>query len=474
MLDALLHVTSEKKHTWLPRVWLIALYLAGGWLWGEFFNWGKIPFDFHDWAEINAARLAYLQDSAVRGMLPLHASETAHLRNLTDRLLSIPDMMVSPQYLLLRWLSIGDYIVVNTLFLYSLGFLALLWLRRKFSLSLLVFSVLTFLFNFNGHLVGHFSIGHITWWAYFLLPFFFIQIVRLLEGNHTWRWVGQTSILLFFIFLQGGYHHYVWCLIFLGILALAAWKHALAILKTLVFANLISMVRLLPPALLLGKFDTDFYGGYRYPWHILEAMLLPRLPENSLPFQNFGSSLGYWEFDLYVGWVGTAFILGGTILWLKQSFSARTWQPLLVPMMVIALLSLRDFYQPFSQLPIPLLNGERVTSRMLILPLLMAMFLSAIAIQTWVDQKQPKFVLQMAFLVCLCVLGYELVAHLYRWQVTKTAVHFAVTPVNLSIKVLNNHPDPAYFQMLLVSAVISLLSLGALAYLVHREKLSYS
>ena len=37
-------------------------------LWGKFLNWGQIPFDFHDWAEITAPRVAFLRDAMIKGI----------------------------------------------------------------------------------------------------------------------------------------------------------------------------------------------------------------------------------------------------------------------------------------------------------------------------------------------------------------------------------------------------------------------
>jgi hypothetical protein len=471
ILNFLFHTQTAREHPWLERGWLAMVYGLGLWLWGRFFSWGKFPLDFHDWAEISAARLAYLRDAALHGLLPLHASEMAHLRNVTDRLMSIPDVVLSPQVLLMRWMDVGAFVLVNTLLLYSLSFWGLLWFRKRYALSPLIFAVLVFLFNFNGHLISHFTIGHVTWWGYFLFPLFFIQLFRLLEDNdHSWRWVGQTAGVLFLIFLQGGFHHFIWCLMFLGMLALVAWQHFWPILKTLIAANLLSMVRLLPPALLLGKFDTDFYGGYRLPQHILSALLIERLPQNAMPFENFNSNLGYWEFDLYIGATGVVMVAFGLILWLLNQKKKRQFPVLLAPMLVMTVLAVRDFYKPFTFLPIPLLSAERVTARLVILPLSLAFILALVAIQAWLERsKRPLWVYGAGLVLCGYLL-FDLGRHAMRWQIAQAFQYFPATPVNLAIKVLANHPDPPYFTMLATGAAISLLSGVVMIYLARRER----
>jgi hypothetical protein len=455
---------------WLSRLWLVTLYLACAVLWGKFFNWGKIPFDFHDWAEINAARLEYLRNAVIEGTFPLHASETAHLRNLTDRLFSIPDFIFTPQAVLMRWIDVGTFVLVNTLLLYSLSFLGLLWFRREYHLSLVLFSILVLLFNFNGHIIAHFSVGHITWWGTFLFPLFFVQVFRYLKGIQSWAWVTETSLLLFFMFLQGGYHQYTWCLLFLGILGLANWRRFSAILKVLVFANLLTAVRLLPPVLLLGKFDTETLSGYPFPWQILQAMLFERLPQQAMPFQNFNSGLGYWEFDLYVGYVGSAFIGLGVLLWIVNSIKTRSYTHLIVPMAVLTVFSIRNFYQLIAWLPIPLLAAERVPSRMLFLPYSLAMILAAITFQVFINDRKKPLIGYILCLIGLIYIALDLNQHALHWQVAESVLAFPVTPVNLSIKTLANHHDPPYTAALIIGGIISLLTFVVLLTFSWREK----
>ena len=75
LLEVCFNPALESKFRWLPWVWVGALFLLGALLWGKFLNWGNIPFDFHDWAEINAARIAFVQDAIRKGVLPLHMTE---------------------------------------------------------------------------------------------------------------------------------------------------------------------------------------------------------------------------------------------------------------------------------------------------------------------------------------------------------------------------------------------------------------
>lgn len=117
------------RFRWQNRIILALCYGFGVVMWGKFLNWGNIPFDFHDWAEVNAARFEFLRLSVMQGVLPLHMGNAGFLRGVTDRFMSIPDVFLSPQVLLLRFMEIGPFILINTLLLYTISVWGLWWLK---------------------------------------------------------------------------------------------------------------------------------------------------------------------------------------------------------------------------------------------------------------------------------------------------------------------------------------------------------
>jgi hypothetical protein len=120
----------QRKNAWLPRLWLAFLFVGGLYLWGEFINWGNGPFDFHDWAAITGPRLAVLRSAFIDSEPPLHSSVPVIEDGVTLRFLAIPDQILSPQIILLRWLDIDHFILLQFWLTYSLGFWALVLLRR--------------------------------------------------------------------------------------------------------------------------------------------------------------------------------------------------------------------------------------------------------------------------------------------------------------------------------------------------------
>ena len=386
LLLAVFDPEKEKQFPWLAWIWIIGLFLIGALLWSKFLNFGNIPFDFHDWAEISAPRVAFVQDAVKKGALPLHMPDGSALRNVTDRFMSIPDPILSPQIFLLAFMDVGTFILINTLILYIVGGFGLLWFRKKYSLSLGVFTILFFLFNFNGHMLSHFSVGHINYTGYYFFPWVIALVIKLLEGDNSWRWVLTTSVIMFLVFLQGSYHHFIWLLMFIGLVGLARWKVFPQVFKVLVFSILLSMVRILPPALEAANFDSEFLGGYPTVLDVLKAMVVIVQPSQAFDHRTLLTTLGWWEFDLYVGLVGAIFVICfgiykgiGTLL--KEE---STLTPLFLPVITLFVLSIGRVYRIVRLVPIPLFSGERVSSRMIILPFVILLILASIEMQKWI------------------------------------------------------------------------------------------
>ncbi|NMC53702.1 MAG: hypothetical protein GYA48_08715 [Chloroflexi bacterium] len=470
LLAALFYRETEKKHAWLGGVWLAGLYALGVYAWGRFLNWGKIPFDWLDWAEINAPRTAFLKDAMMLGVLPLHMPDASALREVTDRFMCLPDVLLSPDILLLRFMEVGPFFLVHTLILYTLGALGLLALRKKFNLSLAAFTGLFLLFNFNGHILAHYSVGHTTWGGYLLFPWLFLLAFQFLEGDYSWKWVAKTAGLLLFMYLQGSFHQFVWSLMLLGLLGLTARERFIPALKALVFSCLLSLVRILPPVLLLGKFDQDYLGGYPTAWDMLMSMVSFKFPAESFTVQSMLSDLAWWEYNLYIGLAGALWVgVFGLYLWARRRDSQHGYPAFWLPIVVLTLFSLGRIYRVVRYIPIPLLSGERASIRMLIVPAALLMVLAALEMQHWLNQRRPGWLERVGLLGGLLMIAHDLWQHLKVWQVDNAYLPFDVTPVDLNIKVVANRPDPPYITMVAVGAALSLLTLIFLLVMARRE-----
>ena len=453
-------------------VLIAGLYLSGIYLWGLFFNWGDIPFGFHDWLEVNIPRLAAVQDAERKNVIPFHFKYPDVLRcgEGCDRYFSSFDEIVSPDILLLKWMPIGSWVLLHMWICYSAGFWGILALQRRFKLSMPLLVIAYLLFFFNGHILAHLSVGHITWGGYFLLPWFVYLVDRFVEGDNSWAWVLKVALLLLVIFLQGSYHQFVWALIFLGFLSLVYYRRFFTVLKALGFACLVAAFRILPPVLSYNGFSRDYYDGYPNLIAVYVALTHWVPPAEAMPLKHFESHLGYWEFDLFIGKIGLAFLLLAGVAWLALQIQSRKIDRVLIPIAAIFLLAYDGIFAVFRQLPIPLLYGERSVSRMISLALVFFIFLSIAALQKWVDRLGSwKWVFEAALVPVAIYQAVVLIQRLLAWRVTEAARVFPYSDLDLTSPVVNNHADPVYFLVIGVGVLVSALSIGILVWLAKRN-----
>ena len=451
-----------KKYRWVNLAFLSLLFGGGLYQWGSFLSWGRGNLSFHDWAYITLPRLTFLKDAMMRGLLPLHTANTEALGGITTRFMAIPDVILSPQIIMLRFLNMGRFLIFDIGLMYTLGFIGLLLLRKKYGLSAIAFTSIFLLYNFNGHILAHFSVGHFTWGGSFLFSWFALFIFELIEGKTGWRWVTKFSILLFIIFLQGGYHQFVWCILFMLFLAIFSIKNIVQISKGVLFSLLVSMVRILPPFILLGKFNEQFKGGYREALTIINNLIHFQTIYSPIGIEDVSAGLSTWESSFFIGAIGTAFLFYfGIWRTVTNSNATQNHKVILLPALCITILSLGLVYQTIRELlPIPLITGERVSSRMLGLAFVMVLVLATIEFQAWLNQsKAVKITIMFTSLLLLFGIN-DLWQNFRLWCVSNVAGGFPVQGYDASRwYVANNWADTPYLSLIAIGLVISIFSL---------------
>ncbi len=464
VFEGLFRASASRVSAWVNRIWLAGLYVLGIFHWTYFLNGGNVPFDLHDWTQ-TGPYYYFLRQAILHGQLPLHISSTLIP---TDRYIARPDTLLSPQALLLYFLQPGPFMLANVLVMFTAGFLGLLLIRKRYGLYPLAFSALFLLYNFNGHITAHLAVGHSEWVGYFLLPFFVYLVLQAVEqeGKAGWRWVLLVALTLFFIFLQGAFHFFLWCLIFLLGLGLFFPKYLPLALKAILASVLLSLVRVLPPAVEYLQGGPAFISGFISVTDLVSALVVLIHPAQALsgPF----NSLAGWEVDTYIGLIGLAFLLvfGVYLVWRKS----RPQAVLFGPVCLLVFFSIGKVYLPVASLPLPLVDSERVPSRFLILPLVVISVLAAIQLQKFLDERGPAgWRERLLSLALLFLLGHDLFQHSRIWRVTNMYLLFPKTPVDIRAAV-SNHPDPVYYSALVAGLVGSALTLAFLFYRARREQ----
>ncbi len=469
-LASLFSYPEKKERRWLSWVWLAALFLLGVYLWGTFFSWGNFSLNYADWALISGPRFQFLKDAATRLVLPLNISNTGALSSVTNRYLSVPDTFISPQFILLRWMSITQFVFLDVLLMYALGFVGLLRIRTRFKLSALAFTFLFLLFNFNGHILAHYLVGHATWGGYFLFPWFFLLVTDLMDGDHRWSWVAKVAGLLFLQLLQGSFHQYVWELLFLALLGVLIPRNFWMAVKAGAASLLLGMVHILPPALVLGNFDNRLIGGYPSLETLWQALVDLRVPFQVVTPPSMTRPVGDWEYYLYVGLAGAAFLLFfGLYRWLRHPHAGADYRPLALPLAGLTLLSLGYVYQLVELLSIPVFDGERITARMISLVFVFIVCFAAIEFQRWLDQARLKSLFYPASCFAALFVLYELQQNLTTLTL-QTAVPLlqsnGFNPDGWYVQ--NVASDRYYLAAIAIGGVISLLTLVGLVVMARR------
>ena len=477
VLDALFTSGTDSFARWVKGVWLAGLLLFGIYLWGVFYSWGNISLDFLDWAEVTGPRYALLQDALTKGQLPLHAANLTALRGVTDRYFAIPDTPFPPDIIALRYLEIGQYLFFDTVLLYLAGFIGLLLLGRKYRLSPLAFLLLFLLFNFNGLITGHLAVGHSIFTAYFLLPFFVLLVLDLLEREQVgWKWVLGFAVLQLVVLLQGLFHLYVWCLMFLGLLVLFNPRLLRPVATAGFFSVLVGLPRLLPPALIVGSITHEFMGGPATVTDLFASLVVLLDPDRAMVLPSKIFPLRWWEQDYFIGMLGLAFLLGFGVLaplWRDRTRKSVQVQ-LLVACLILTALSIGQVFGTIIRVaPIPPFTGERVSARFFAVPLAALLVQAAIFLQRELDRRKQKPWVQLIILGLSALLFHDLNQHLQAWRIRYLdglVYLFPKVPFDAALHTIRNHADPQYFALLGGGTAVALLALAFLVGMAWRSR----
>lgn len=458
-----LNAESEftKSQIWFQRFAIICIYLLCIVIWSFFLNYGRINWGVQDWVwEWRYSKI--IKEALTDLHIPLHTDPP--LVYNVSRFFGIPDIPFSPQMLLLRFLDPGVNFLINLLIMFSVSYIGCLRIKRHYQLSVFSFTILALLFNLNGFITSHIGIGHTLFTGYFILPFFILLVLQLLEGQTSQTWFAKMGLVLFGIELVGTTQLFAICFMFLGVLLLFAKSDRPNILKSMVAGFALNFYRIAPAAISLTAFASPRFAGFTTISDLLLALVVI-IP----PLESFvGLPIAWWEFDMYVGVLGLAFIvIFGVYFTRKSKTDVQTnkyLNPLGLTMLIFSVFSIGYIYVPFNYLPIPLIRLVHVPSRFLILPLLFIIAVASTQIQSWLDRRFSSPWYHFSLILLLAILGHDLFQHARLWRVEYVFEAFSAEPLDLSLHIANQI-DPPYIIVLVVSWTLSLI---ALAYIVRR------
>ena len=448
---------------------LALLFFIGVFHWAIFFQFGRMSFDESDWTD-GLYLYSVVRQSVAEGVIPYFA-DPAYQNWPDSRFLTNPQSILSPQMIFSPLMGVGSFVLVNTLILYSLGFLGCILIRNRYRLSLLPFTLLFLLFNFNGHITSHISAGHSMWNGYFLLPFYVLLVLQLIQPKSATNL--RTSILLAFVLfgmvLQGSFHIFIWCLMFLFLLGLFNSRYWREVLLTILFSSSLALFRLVPTALVGRDHQASYASGFPTIPIFIDALTTIKAYTYEHPSSNL-YNVGWWEHDYFIGLVGVLFI---AYFGIYHRFSTNSsvrdhrYQALDLPVLVLVLFSFGVVFDLISDLRIPLLSWvERVPSRFFIIPLVTLIVISSIRMQALFQDFGRNGVLKLLLFAGMVQVAHSLVAHSWFWRIGSIESGGVQIAREVSLN-LPGHQDTWYVVVVNATALYSLLTVIALCCLYY-------
>lgn len=442
---------------------LFMLFLVGLVHWVAFFHSANLT--AYDWTK-ESAYLNTLRHAISTGTIPWRWSQAYY--HGTESFLGIPETKLTPDILILPWVSNSTYVLIHVLLLYSVGFVACLRLAKHLQLTTLSLSLFWLLFNFNGYITAHLAVGHFQWTGYFLLPAFFLLVSQLLatlpRSSVGSKPVLFMILLLGLLFLNGSLHIAVWCYMFMAVVAF--WQPSLLkhVAVAFVGGGALGAARLLPAALSFGQSYQPFISGYPSPTILLTALTTLR-EHNAAREGGIWGSMGWWEYDIFIGFFGVAVLAVGAFA-ATRSRILRSQTPILVAACVLLLLSLGNGYGLIAKAPIPFAGVERVSSRFVVLPFITLLVIGMIGVDELLRRNPKRRILVLA---AAPFMAFELALHSWTWRAARIEWAFPPDRHPPPLSVVQNQ-DLLYATSVLAGWTLSLCALLAVAWFYLRQK----
>jgi hypothetical protein len=439
---------ETKGHHQARLCLLITLFLIGIIYWIFFFHAGNLSLLAEDWWRQNVY-LKTLREAQTSGVIPFQWIKPYF--DSTQKFLSNPEVVMTPDIFLLRWIPNGIFVTIHVLLLYAIGFFGSLQVARKLKASFIAFFFFWLVFNFNGFITAHLGVGHLWVTGYFLLPFFFTLFESLIESQNKTaaiKYSFRLTLLLGLLFLNGSFHVAIWCCIFMAITVLWRREKFLHVVSVILIGGLFGLNHLLPAALWYHLPGYKFLAGFPNSGTLMDGFTFLR----GYVYKFHDLALGWWEYDYYVGGVALIILLICFIFSLKRR-KLPFQLHLYFAGLFMLLLSLDNVFALISRIPIA--STDRVSTRFLVMPFMLFLITATAGIDEFI-RSWPRDGI-VAALITLPLIAYELFRHSILWQIKILESSFS----NLSQPLVSLIPnlDKAYAFSIYASWIISLVSL---------------
>ena len=237
------------------------IYIIGFINWYLFFNFGEYKFDFEDWAFYYGLYSVW-KVSLSENIIPFFAtffSEGSILYEGYDNeyFFAKSWSIFQPQIILLKFLSIKNYLIFNFLLFYSILFFSImLWIdylkiQKKYGYLLIIILI------FNGKFFSQLAFGgpQMTI-GYMLIPLFLWHLKNFLYAENNFQEIIKFSLFMFIILSQADMHIYYQMFIVAGIFTIFYVEKYLSFILVFVISTIASLWYIAP---------VFFYGNFNLP-----------------------------------------------------------------------------------------------------------------------------------------------------------------------------------------------------------------
>jgi hypothetical protein len=418
------------------------------------------PGSLEDWPK-EYRYLAVLQQAVREARVPYVLSEPIVF---SRKFLAIPETCLSPQIALLLVLTPGAFVLANTLLLHAAFCAGVVALARRFRLALVPAAAFYLLAGFNGHLTAHLAVGHSMWVGFLLLPAFLLPLLSLAEDERAPRAPVLLALAMTAILLQGALHVFAWCVLLLLLVAAFNPSRLRPVVVALAWTAGAGALRLLPAVFVARRRETAFLSGYPSIGDLLRGLVTILPPDGPKRGGSFGA-VSPWELDAYVSPAGLALLVAGVVLFVRRRPDPRLAR-LAGPIAVMAVLALGDAGVLFELSRLPLLSAERVTSRLVALPLVIAALMAAIGLDhAW---RVGGRAVRASLATAVGATALALAVHGWTWRVDSLAGRLPARKGVVDVRIVDTddvspEADRLYRRLVLAGAFLSFATWTAAA-----------
>jgi hypothetical protein len=217
----------------------------------------------------------------------------------------------------------------------------------------------------------------------------------------------------------------------------------------------INAYKIIPSILLSNELSLDFHTSFSSSDQFVRSLIYSFTPLDSV-ISSTVLDYSIWEINFYVGLASFIMILIFSYGFFQYSGN-KQYRILLIPISILIVLCIGHFYQPIFQSGLPILSGERVFTRFLILPLLLVITISVKQYQIKINEYLNRPIFMFFFWILNLIIANDLTQHAANWEIIQIIKIIPPEFMQLNYSI-QNRSDPVYFAFIIAGVSISIIT----------------